>query len=187
MVQLYLLGGSIVLTGFVWFWIVRPIAVAAQDAYLDWQESRADRDDELPARRPRPPLPTRAVMSRVQPIARNVSPQVVSMPVSQYGGMATGMENVVPVAPDIDAENAGMAPVDALRDIMSDEALLALLARQKLANGKYRMSANKIFDLLGGDRNTVLAQIKSVRDTPQFRRTPEQEANRSALGLNSQN
>jgi hypothetical protein len=72
MVQLYLLAGAIVVIGFVWFWIVRPIFVSIYAAYADWREEReatqARRD--LPARR-RPALRRRRVMSR--PVMRAVA------------------------------------------------------------------------------------------------------------------
>lgn len=70
MVQLYLLGGSLVIAGFVWFWIVRPIAVDLYDAYSDWRDARAELprdtrdDDETPDRRERPPLPIHLMFSR---------------------------------------------------------------------------------------------------------------------------
>ena len=53
------------------------------------------------------------------------------------------------------------------------------VARQKLADGKYRLSANKIFETVGGDRNAVLLAVKVVRDKPQYR--PLTEDKRPAL------
>lgn len=62
-----------------------------------------------------------------------------------------------------------MQPITAGRDIMNDDAFITMLARQKTPDGKYRLSANKIFETVGGDRNTVLAKVKAVRATPQYR------------------
>lgn len=130
-----------------------------------WREAREDGDERSAPARRRPPLPRR-VMSR--PIGRQESfaRDLVSIPVSRYAGMAGGMDDRAPAAPDIDAENTGMEAQPPTRDIMSDEQFTALLARQKLADGKYRLSANKIFEAVGGDRNTVLAQVKAVRSAP---------------------
>jgi hypothetical protein len=70
MVQLYLLAGAIVTLGFLWFWIVRPIAVALWGTYVDWAEPREAQTQPRARRatRRRPRLRVR-VMSR--PIAQN--------------------------------------------------------------------------------------------------------------------
>ena len=131
----------------------------------EWRAAREEEDDRGTPTRARPPLPRR-VMSRVPPRIETPAHDLVSIPVSRYAGMAGGMENGAPAAPDIDEENAGMSAPTAARDIMSDEQFITLLARQKLTDGKYRLSANKIFEAVGGDRNTVLAQVKAVRSAP---------------------
>lgn len=54
------------------------------------------------------------------------------------------------------------------RDITEDDELRGLcMVRNK--DGKYRHSANKIYEFVGGDRNTVMAKIKEIRATPEFR------------------
>lgn len=68
MVQLYLLAGSIVTLGVLWFWIVRPIAIAVYGAYLDWRE--AHEEQPRPARRRRQLRRVR-VMSR--PMMRTIA------------------------------------------------------------------------------------------------------------------
>jgi hypothetical protein len=102
---------------------------------------------------PRP----RAVMSRRArpPLRSRHAPVYIS--VSRYGGMVGGMENPKPAKADIDAPNSGMEPMTIGRDIMNDAAFITFLARQKTPNGKYRLSANKIFE------------VKQVRATPQYR------------------
>lgn len=84
----------------------------------------------------------------------------VSIPVSQYAGMASGMDADDSAAPDIDAVNSGIP-----RSI-ADGEMIALLAIQRGRDGKYRYSANAIHTLVGGDRNTVLATIRELRATP---------------------
>lgn len=73
MIQLYLLAGSIVLSGFVWFWIVRPIVVSIYDAYAAWSDDlpppRRHQRHEPMAPRARPRLRLR-LMSR--PIKRTM-------------------------------------------------------------------------------------------------------------------
>lgn len=65
--------------------------------------------------------------------------------------------------PDIDAEKHEMPRLS--RDITEDAELVFLcVVRNK--DGKYRHSANKIYELIGGDRNTVLAKIKEIRAVP---------------------
>lgn len=69
---------------------------------------------------------------------------------------------------------------------ISDADLIAFLAVLRGPGGKYRYSANAIFGLVGGDRNTVLARIKEIRDGPKTTyppRTPEQQQLREQLGL----
>ncbi len=69
---------------------------------------------------------------------------------------------------------------------LSDNELVVMLARQKLKDGKYRFSANKIVDTMGLNRNEVLEVVRQVRAVPDFsNRTAEQEAQRQALGLPS--
>lgn len=63
-------------------------------------------------------------------------------------------------APDMVASNADMPRLS--RNITEDDEL-AFLCVVRNSDGKYRHSANKIFDLMGGDRNTVLAKIKAIR------------------------
>lgn len=114
---------------------------------------------------PRP----RVVMSRRRRPSLRSRHAPVYIPVRRYAGMAGGMENRKPALADMDAQNAGMQPMTIGRDIMNDDAFITLLARQKTPDGKYRLSANKIYDAVGGDRNTVLAKIKAVRATPAYR------------------
>lgn len=92
----------------------------------------------------------------------------VYIPVSQYGMEPTGMDAQPNDAPDIDAVNTGMPRIS--RDISSDE-LIVLLAVMRGPDKKPRFSANAIHALVGGDRNTVLAKVKEIRngpDTPVF-------------------
>jgi hypothetical protein len=60
-----------------------------------------------------------------------------------------------------------------------------MLAAQKLPGGKWRLSANKIVAMVGGDRTQVLAIIRQVREpAPEFRPlTDEQQRLRASLQL----
>lgn len=164
MVQLYLLGGSVVLAGFVWFWILRPIVVSAHDAYTSWRGY-----DEPLVRRARPRIPSHIMFRSNVRVETESERESVYIPVSRYGGMATGMDSAKPDLPDMDAASTGMADEETRRDIMSADAFLTTLARAKLPNGKYQLSANKVFEAVGGDRNTVLARVKEIRTTAEYR------------------
>jgi hypothetical protein len=164
MVQLYLLGGSIVLAGFVWFWILRPIVVAAHDAYTSWRG-----DNEPLLRRARPRIPSHIMFRSNVRVETETEREPVYIPVSRYGGMATGMDFAKSDLPDMDAANTGMEDKNPPRDIMSDDTFLISLARAKLPNGKYRLSANKVFETVGGDRNAVMAKVKEIRATAEYR------------------
>jgi len=88
---------------------------------------------------------------------------------------ASGMNDV---AADIDAGNWPR--------FLTDDELVVFLASQRLRNGKYRSSANKIVAYMGGDRNHVLALVRQVREgaPAEFRPlTPEQRALREELRL----
>lgn len=67
---------------------------------------------------------------------------------------------------------------------LTDDEFLIFLARQKLRDGKYRLSANDIYKVVGGNRNEVLDTVRQVRDVPEFsQRTAEQDQKRAELGL----
>lgn len=87
----------------------------------------------------------------------------VYIPVSQYGMEPSDMEIGEAFAPDIDAENTGMPR---LSNKLTDNEMIVLLATQRGKDNKHRYSANAIHTLVGGDRNTVMATIKSLRDVP---------------------
>lgn len=99
-------------------------------------------------------------------------------------------------APDIEAVYIPVSHTDMDDDIdemprigrrLSDTEVVILLAAQRRIDGKQRFSANQIYALVGGDRNTVMRQIKELREGPnpaEYRPiTPEQQAQREALGL----
>lgn len=69
---------------------------------------------------------------------------------------------------------------------LNDQEFVVFLARQKLKDGKYRLSANKIVDTVSLNRNEVLDIVRQVRGAPDFsNRTPEQEQQRQKLGLSA--
>lgn len=86
----------------------------------------------------------------------------VYIPVSRYGMEPGGMENDEAPAPDIDAANTDMPRLS--RNI-TDNEMIVVLAMQRGKDGKHRYSANAIHALVGGDRNTVMARIKELRET----------------------
>lgn len=131
--------------------------------------------------------PRTRVMSRPQTRRRALPTRSVYIPVSRYGmepaGMAAPPPPPAPAAPDIDAPKPGMLQIS--RDI-SDDNLIAVLAVLR-KDGKPRYSANDIFKIVGGDRNTVLAKVKEIREGPAQPvyppRTAEQKGAREQLGL----
>ncbi len=67
---------------------------------------------------------------------------------------------------------------------LTDDEFLIFLVRQKLRDGKYRLSANKVYEVVGGNRNDVLDIVRQIRAAPDFpHRTPDQEQQRAELGL----
>src|SRR5262249_54875740 len=91
----------------------------------------------------------------------------VSIPVSREGMPAANQGSIsgdaAEATADMDAVKASIPP--GWRDI-SNEDLIVLLAVLRGPNGKPRLSANKIYDFVGGDRNTVLARVREVRSGP---------------------
>jgi hypothetical protein len=114
-----------------------------------------------------------ALMSRAADAgAEDSSAKVVFRPVdatsmdAQTGHAAAG--GMDEAAPDIDAANWPR--------YLSDDELIVFLAAQKLRNGKYRSSANKIVAFLGGDRNHILKLVREVRDgVPVYRQYTAEE------------
>lgn len=149
---------TIVIAGWLWFYIARPIledyGVIKDDAVMSSdQEGRTAPASMDPAYIP--------VSSMPDPVA--------DMDVN---------------TPGMDAINTDMPRLS--RDI-SDSDMVAFLAIVRGKDGKHRYSANAIFALVGGDRNAVLARVKEIRSGPSVpvypHRTPEQEALRRELGL----
>jgi hypothetical protein len=89
--------------------------------------------------------------------------------------------------PDMDAEQTSLDGWEMPRvsRYLSDDEFLTMLAAQKLRDGKWRLSANKIVAMVGGDRTHVLALIRQVREpAPEFKPlTPEQQQVRQQLQL----
>jgi hypothetical protein len=108
----------------------------AQDRYLI---SKADR-----------------VMSNSAPVKEYEQPDPVYIPVPHTSMPASGIL-------DIDAEKPEMPRLS--RDI-TDNEMLFFLAVVRNKDGRYRYSANAIWRLLGGDRNSLLVKIKEIRTIP---------------------
>ncbi len=91
---------------------------------------------------------------------------------------------------DIDAvcipvSHTGMVTVRAPE---TDSELLEILADYRKPDNKFRFSANQIYTLIGGDRNTVMRQIREAREgksEAQFRTEPERDQWRAETGLPS--
>lgn len=62
---------------------------------------------------------------------------------------------------DMDAQIIDMRRV--ARDI-TDDQILMLLCELRKPNGTYRHSMNEVYRRVGGDRNTVMAKIKAIRE-----------------------
>jgi hypothetical protein len=88
---------------------------------------------------------------------------------------------------DIDAANAGMDSYEPPRigRYLGDDEILVMLAVQRLPDGRYRYSANRLVQFVDGDRNTVLATIRAIRDAPQYPAplTDDQRTARAVLDL----
>lgn len=106
------------------------------------------------------------VMSRPRLASQNRSHTAVYIPVSHTDMKSSGMDVSERAVPDIDASNAGMPRVS--RDITIDEEIV-LLAVLRAPDGSYRHTANKIYQFVGGDRNSVLNKVREVRATPVYR------------------
>lgn len=190
MAELYLVSGTILIAGFVWFWIVRPIAVSARDAYQGW---RADREPPAPrrlthgARRTRPALPIR-VMLRSERMTRTHAPQ---------GGVARAPATALPgvlvrgnAGNELLPGNVGNAVLpDAARDIIRmqvhAEDVVELLASKTMGNKAAAIEL--IFKCKRSGRpNSTYQQALILVDallTRYPQRTEEQEANRKELEL----
>lgn len=138
------------------------------------------------------PSKLRSIMSTYAMSARSVSPGLdrsvdqsapTSLEPQTTPAPATGLNAD---SPDMDAEEWEMPRVSAY---LTDDEFLVMLARQKTRGGGWRLSANAIVKVVGGDRTQVLATIREVREGPaEFRPlSSEQQAAREALGLNRQN
>jgi hypothetical protein len=69
--------------------------------------------------------------------------------------------------PDIDQQiPAGMGAART-GTIPTDEALIRHLAGLQKPSGAWCLSANKVFDAVGGDRGSVLAIVREVRGLPE--------------------
>jgi hypothetical protein len=93
--------------------------------------------------------------------------EAVSIPVSH-----TDMEaHTTPEARDITDD----WEMPRISRTLNDQELITMLALQR-KDGKYRSSANKIAEYVGGDRNTVLRQIREVREGPPAPQVREYQA-----------
>jgi hypothetical protein len=88
---------------------------------------------------------------------RATDTEAVSIPVSH-----TSMDAHTTAEPD-DITDEWVMP--RISRTLNDQELITMLALQR-KDGKYRSSANKIAEYVGGDRNTVLRQIREVREGP---------------------
>lgn len=152
MVQLYLLGGSIVLIGFVWFWIVRPITVAAWDMYLDWQVAHAPDSEPSPLRqRPRPPLRTPRIVGVA---AQRVNTYVAAAPIMSRENAQTGQ------TAQTDTQTDQVSEADRWLDRVeldrSKTALIELLVYSGWDVGQIR-------SVIKGDNGTLGTEIDAAR------------------------
>lgn len=78
--------------------------------------------------------------------------------------------------------------IPAIKVPETDGELLEILADYRKPDNKFRFSANQIYTLMGGDRNTVMRQIREFREgksEAQFRTDPERDQWRAEMGLPS--
>lgn len=122
------------------------------------------------------------------PSVRESVPDPVHVPVPPTSTAPAPAEPAKPVPADTDAPNGGTGwELPRVSRTLSDRDIIITLAVQR-AGGKYRFSANQIHGLAGGPRGDVLALVKLVREGPAEHRplSPEQQAARTALGLDRQ-
>lgn len=111
------------------------------------------------------PGKVRAIMSSAprEPVQKAV-PALVHVPVPRTGTDAPSDTPAEVVPADTTAEKPGTDyQVPRVSTSMSDRDIIVTLAVQR-AGGKYRLSANQIYDLIGGSRREVLAIVKEVRE-----------------------
>jgi hypothetical protein len=123
----------------------------------------------------------------------DASTTVVHVPVRRTGTVGGTAEMVrddqCSGVSDTDAAQAGTDEWESPRisTRLSDDDLIVMLAAQRGAQGKWRFSANKIFELIGGSRATVLATVKAIQQgalPPEFPSlSVEQQATREQLQL----
>jgi hypothetical protein len=100
-------------------------------------------------------------MSREQAAARRAAGmETVYIPVSHTGMESGDMDDAAPAPPDMDAVHAGIPQFK--RDITDGEWIAYMAVARK--DGKHRFSANQIHAAVGGDRNTVLARVREIRE-----------------------
>ena len=135
------------------------------------------------------PGKVREIMSRMQAPAKSVSAGLdqsvdqsvqTGLDIQTTPALASGLNTATP---DMDAEQWPMPPISAY---LTDNEFLVLLARQKTRSGGWRLSANAIVKVVGGDRTQVLKTVREVREGPAEYKplSAEQAAAREALGLN---
>jgi hypothetical protein len=144
------------------FITIGALAIGLISMAVGWVSDRLDR-----RRQSYRASPARRIMSRPRSMRRAKRAHAsVYIPVSRYGMDTPGMESSTVAAPDMDAPNAGMPRVS--RDITTSDEIV-LLAVLRAPDGSYRHTANKIYQFVGGDRNSVLEKVREVRAKPVYR------------------
>jgi hypothetical protein len=150
-------------------------------AWLLWRVStpRAERAQDMSTPTPAPQSdPAGLERSKDQSAQTSPAPQTTPAPAADLSVPAAGLNSATP---DMDAEKW---PMPRLSSYLTDREFLVMLARQKSRAGQWRLSANAIVKVVGGDRTEVLRVIRELREGPtEITLTPEQQAARQALGL----
>jgi hypothetical protein len=160
---------TIILAAIAWWIWFRP--------HTEWWQRRIERMAER-----------KNMSTSTPPPVRESVPEAVHVPVEPTSTAAAPAEPAKPVPAGTDAPNGGTGwELPRVSRTLSDRDIIITLAVQR-AGGKYRFSANQIHGLAGGPRGDVLALVKLVREGPAEHRplSPEQQAARTALGLDRQ-
>jgi hypothetical protein len=107
----------------------------------------------------------RDMSSREETHAPESRPALVHVPVPS---ISTDPPPAKVVPADTDAANADTDPwaMPPASRHLSNEQIIIFLAAQKLPNGKWRFSANDIYELVKGPRADVLKMIRELREPP---------------------
>lgn len=137
--QLFIICVCIVIAGWLWFFVVRPIL----------EDYGVIRDEEP-----------------VKPSQVNPSPFVpAALPpiMSKEDAPSTGINSVIPVSVSVSGTDTAGFDVRAVPSDLTYEEVVTILAGQMTPDGKPKHSGKKIYSFVGGNYNEFSALMKRLR------------------------